>query len=90
MPAGPAPMTATFRSAGLGSGMRLRSNQCSLAYFCWSATKRLSTLMPTGSSTWVRRQAISQKRTHTRPQVAAMGYFCSTTPTEWVNLPSLM
>ena len=46
--------------------------------------------MPTASSTWVRRQAISQKRTQTRPQVAAMGYFCSTTPTEWVNLPSLM
>ncbi len=33
--------------------------------------------MPTASSTWVRRQAISQNRTQTRPQVAAIGYFWS-------------
>ena len=43
--------------------------------------------MPTAPSAALRRQASSQKRTQTRPQVAAIGYLSSTTPSAKSNLP---
>ena len=45
--------------------------------------------MPTAPSAALRRQAVSQKRTQTRPQVAAIGYLSRTTPRAKSNFPPL-